>query len=205
MAAHIVDMNHPAIRVILICCEGKTEKQYFEMIADIFRVHTIKTIEIMGGRGQHRPLIDRTVDEREILAGKLDIGQNEISAWAVCDEDKMSCSFHELSQYAEARSVALAFSRPQFEAYLLQHFEQSKETRADKLYVKLSKRGAQFGLAGDYQDNKANLSWLNRAIFNDPHLVDIAIVNSDLRQKQSGNLFLTVQRLTEFLVSLEPK
>jgi hypothetical protein len=195
----------PNVRAILICCEGKTEKEYFEIIADIFRVHAVHSLHIIGGKGQHKVLIDRTVAEREKLAGSYEIAPEEIVAWAVCDEDKMSMTYHDLQKYAESCSVRLAFSRPQFESYLLQHFEQSKETNQKALYRRLTTYGSEHGLSGEYEKTKANLSWLSRAIFNDPHLVETAIVNSNQRSKQRSSPFLTVQELTEFLKRFEPR
>jgi hypothetical protein len=199
--------NEPDLntRLIILCCEGKTEKAYFEIIADTFRVHAVHTLHIIGGKGQHKVLIDRTVEEREKLANEYGIEHEEIVAWAVCDEDKMSMKYHDLQKYAESRSVRLAFSRPQFESYLLQHFEQSKETNQEALYQRLTAHGSKYGLTGEYEKEKGHLSWLNKAIFNDPHLVETAIVNSNQRNKQQSSPVLTVQKLPEFLKQFEPK
>ncbi|WP_165173145.1 hypothetical protein [Adlercreutzia sp. ZJ242] len=71
----------------------------------------------------------------------------------------MSITFAELAKYAEEAGVFLAFSRPQFESYLLQHFEQSKETSRDALYEKI---GSHMGSYGDGKYNKADLQWLER-------------------------------------------
>jgi len=71
MEKRATGMRNSVTRVILICCEGKTEKQYFEIIADIFRIHEVRTIEILGGKGQHIPLIDQTALERKALADRI--------------------------------------------------------------------------------------------------------------------------------------
>jgi hypothetical protein len=68
---------------ILICCEGKTAKSYFEIVADIFRVHTVSTIEIIGEKGSYKSLIDKTNEEREKLAKQYEIEPSEITCWAV--------------------------------------------------------------------------------------------------------------------------
>jgi hypothetical protein len=193
------------IRAILICCEGKTEKYYFDSIARIFRVTSAHTVEIICEKGTYKSLVDRTVEECAKFAGKRDLDPAEISCWAVCDDDNMPYPYHELMLYAEEHDVRLAFSRPQFEAYILQHFEQSKETNPQRLYRKLNGYGARYGMVGKYEKRKADLSWLYDAIFDNPKLVEIAITNSNQREKQSDDLFLTVQYLTKYLVGLEPK
>jgi hypothetical protein len=200
-------MEIPSERIsaILICCEGKTEKLYFDIIADVFRVHTVNTLEIVGEKGAYKVLIDKTNIERVELAECYDISPSEIMCWAVCDDDNMPISYHELVKYAEAKDIQIAFSRPQFEAYLIQHFEQSKDIDTHNLYKKLTKYSEVYGQDVAYEKNKAHLSWLTRAIYNNPHLVDVAITNSNQRVKQSEPLYLTVQNLTEYLRNLEPK
>jgi hypothetical protein len=111
----------------------------------------------------------------------------------------MPFGFHELHAYAQERSVELAFSRPQFEAYLIQHFEQSKETKRAYLYDKLTEYGQTNGLTGRYEDSKADLKWLEQIILDKPKLIDMAIVNASLRVTQSEKLFLTVQELVKAL------
>jgi hypothetical protein len=53
--SHESDLN---TRLIILCCEGKTEKAYFEIIADTFRVHAVHTLHIIGGKGQHKVLTE---------------------------------------------------------------------------------------------------------------------------------------------------
>jgi len=198
-------MQNVAPQFILICCEGKTEKEYFEIIADVFRVRQARAVTIIGEKGQHKFLIDQTDFQRSELSKELEVSVDEIVCWAVCDHDKMSISYSELKQYASAKNIKLAFSKPQFEAYLIQHFERSKETNQEALYAKLSKNSAVFGQKEPYENNKSNLKWLWEAIIDNPKLVEIAINNSEVRAKSPRPLFLTVHKLTEFLVSLEPK
>jgi hypothetical protein len=44
-------MHNEPIAAILICCEGKTEKLYFDIVADIFRVQ-VNILEIVGEKGK---------------------------------------------------------------------------------------------------------------------------------------------------------
>jgi hypothetical protein len=199
-----MEMQNEHITAILICCEGKTEKLYFDIIADIFRVQ-VNILEIVGEKGSYKTLVDKTNIERTKLATRYDIMPSEIICWAVCDDDNMSITYHEFVKYAKTVDVRVAFSRPQFEAYLIQHFEQSKDTDSRTLYDKLTKYSEPYSQNVDYEKNKGNLSWLYQAIFNNPNLVDVAITNSNQRIKQSEPLYLTVQELTEYLRNLEPK
>lgn len=186
---------------ILICCEGKTEKLYFDALRfRVFRIPGYIEISIEGEKGQHKALIDRTVERRIELATEQSLLEDEIECWAVCDDDGMNISYAELCKYAEENSVNLAFSRPQFEAYLLQHFEQSKETNQQALYDALKLYKNRYGYEGEY--DKSDLRWLEQVLIDKPKLVDVAIVNADQRTTQSASLFLTVQGLTRRLIEL---
>ncbi|MDO4538598.1 MAG: RloB family protein [Coriobacteriales bacterium] len=191
-------------RALLICCEGKTEEQYFNILLDFHRLPAYVEVEVYGQEGQHIALIDNTVAKREELcAGDDGFAEVEVECWAVCDEDKMPCSYTELKRYAEERGVRLAFSAPQFEMYLLQHFEQSGETSKSIVFQKLSNHRKKHGGEGDYDDDtKADLNWMSDAIDRKPKIVDTAIVNSDIRSHSTKRPYLTVQELTKRILEL---
>lgn len=110
-------------RALLVCCEGKTEEQYFDILLDFHRPPAYVEVEVYGQKGQHIALIDNTIAEREELCtGEDGFVEDEIECWAVCDEDKMPCSYTDLRKYADKHCVNLAFSAPQFEMYLLATF-----------------------------------------------------------------------------------
>lgn len=195
------------VRALLICCEGKTEKLYFDMLATrIYRIPRYIEIEVIGEKGQHKALVDRTIEIRRRMAAKGGIEEGDIECWAVCDDDGMPFAYSELLRYAEDRTVHLAFSRPQFESYLLQHFEPSKAVKERALFDALSRHKLNAGDSEPYGENtKADLSWLERTLFDKPKLIDIAITNANQRAIQSSSPFLTVQKLTERLRELERK
>lgn len=182
-------------RFLLICCEGKTEKEYFRILMHLYRLPGTQVL-ILGEKGQHKTLIDRTVDERDSYCQEHGTDRDEVECWAVCDDDNMRISYTELQQYAEEKDVRLAFSRPQFEAYLLQHFEQSAVHDQKQLYSELSRYASEH-LHDTVSYEKANLDWLKDLIDIRPKLVDIAITNADQHAKQSGRVFLTVQQLVK--------
>jgi len=200
-----IKMADLSFRAILICCEGKTAKNYFEILADIFRISYATAIEIVGEKGMYKSLIDKTVEERQKYAQEKELDIEEIECWAVCDCDKMPIKYHELREYAEKNNVKLAFAKPQFEAYLVQHFFQSKTAKKEELLNMISDISKKYGHDKKYVKDKANLSWMYNAILDDPGIVEIAIINSNLRNKPHDPIFLTVQNLTVFIVSLEPK
>ena len=192
-----------APRVLLVYCEGKTEEGYFNILLDFHRPPGYVQVEVYGQKGQHLALVDNTVAKREVLSEELGFSEDEIECWAVCDEDKMPCSYADLKKYADEHGVHLAFSAPQFEMYLLQHFEQSGETSKDEVFLRLSEYRRKNGGKGDYdEDTKADLAWLESAIDCQPKIVKVAIVNAEIRSRTTKRPFLTVQELTKRILEL---
>ena len=185
-------------QALLIVCEGKTEEAYFNILLDVYRPPRFVKVEVVGQKGQHLSLVDNAVRRRLELCEEERLGEEDVECWAVCDEDIMPVTFSELERYAAERDVRLAFSAPQFEMYLLQHFEQSASIDKDEVFGLLSKYRRQYGGEGDYCDStKSDLGWMGAAIDSKPKIVAIAITNSDLRVKTSKRPFFTVQNLTK--------
>lgn len=194
------------VPALIIYCEGKTEELYFSILCQrIFRIPAYVTIDIFGEKGQHKALIERLAEERKRYALENEIDEDEIECWAVCDDDNMPTSYANLCRYAEEQNINLAFSRPQFESYLLQHFEQSKAKSKEDLFSALSKHRSLIDGGCCNEGTKGNLDWLERKLMDEPKLIDNAIINANQRDKQTGSPFLTVQNLTIRLRSLEKK
>lgn len=193
-----------APRILLIFCEGKTEEEYFNILLDFYRPPAYVEVAIYGQKGQHISLIDKAAAHRdELLHDDTELSEADIECWAVCDEDQMPCSYTDLLAYADQQDVHLAFSAPQFEMYLLQHFEQSGESDRAAVFHKLSSYRKKYGSVGEYDnDTKADLSWMYEAIDRQPKIVKMAIVNSNLRNRTTKRPFLTVQELTERIVDI---
>ena len=84
--------------VLLIYCEGKTEKLYFEILSKrIFRIPMYVRVDVYGEKGQHKALIDRVSAARLELANEEGLEEDEIECWAVCDDDNMPFTYKELS------------------------------------------------------------------------------------------------------------
>lgn len=192
-------------RALLICTEGKTEAEYFRAITAIYGTLPYGTeLRILEQLGQHETLIRRAAAERKRLADELETSIGNIEAWAVCDDDGMARSFAELLAYAETRGVHLAFSRPQFESFLLQHFEPSRVTDRHELFARLTLYRGRYDFYGSYDDSKkADLRWMRDALTAKPRLIDAAIANANLRRNPAGNVFLTVQDLVVRVKELE--
>lgn len=188
-------MNPPSF--ILILCEGITEKLYFESIIHNMR---IGGVDILENQGQHKALIDKCIKERKKCSEKNDIDEDNIEVWAVCDHDGMKISYQELLEYASERNVKLAFSKPRFEAYLLQHFCCRKNIKEKDLDECLSKKVLEY-CGNEY--SKSNLGWIDGMIDYTPQIVESAIRNANSLNNHTDSSFLTVQKLVERLVNLK--
>jgi hypothetical protein len=190
-------------KLLLICCEGKkTEPQYFSALQGIYHVPA-KFMQISGGLGSHYELIDNCLKAKdEYLSSEgFDFVDDEIEVWAVCDFDKMNkkdITWATLEKEADSKGVKLEFSKPDFEAYLLQHFEQSSESKRPEIHKKLSE------VAGTKYD-KSDIGWLESILEDDPQIIDTAIVNCNQRRRSAQDVFFTVQNLVERIKEFEPR
>jgi len=188
-------------QIILICCEGKeTEKLYFEILQSIFKVANI-TIEIFPKVGQHYRLIDKSAAKKQEFSSYFDFALDDIEVWAVCDRDNLKDSFTKLNNYAKDKDVDLAFSDPQFENYLLQHFGSPNSSRKKGFDVEqeLTSTMLEYGIGMAY--DKSNLRWLETMIDRKPRLVYEAIQHANTYSVHSKQPFFTVQRLIERILS----
>ena len=180
-------------RMLLILCEGGTEKRYFDSLVQHKRIRMVP-IEVFGRKGQHKALIDKCVSKRKEKTKEYELIESEIEVWAVCDCDKKKINYLKLLQYSESKNVKLAFSNPQFETYLLQHFEaKGTKKRKEELILELEKH-----LHKKY--NKNDLSWFDEMIDKDPKIIEVAISNSNKLGNHTRPPFLTIQKLTERLL-----
>lgn len=181
-------------RAILILCEGATEKIYFDIVIRNRRIARVLPVEVLEKQGQHKSLINKCVEKRKSLALDLGINEEDLEVWAVCDRDNLKISYQKLLKYADKKCVKLAFSDPQFETYLFQHFLYKKITLKGKpLEKELSK------LLGTTYD-KTNLDWFDEMIDSEPAKLDQAISNSECLDNHTRPPFLTVQKLTSRLL-----
>ena len=184
------------IRILLILCEGLTEKIYFDMVVRRRRVQTVR-VEVIGRQGSHEALINRCVEKREELLSSLNLEESDVETWAVCDHDNYRKSFTRLLQYANDYNINLAYSKHQFETYLIQHLECRRTTnRRAELEKELSDL-----LGFKYQKN--NLDWLDQKVYEHPKILETANINSDNFRNHTRVPFLTVQDLTRRLLEFE--
>lgn len=190
-------MNRPSS--ILILCEGLTEKLYFETLSDNMHINAVE-IEILENKGQHKSLINKCIEERKKYAEEHSINENDIEVWAVCDHDNMRIGYQKLFRYAQIKDINLAFSCPQFETYLLQHFgyqknrKSKKELEDDLNNCVLNHYGMNY--------SKSDLEWLDKMVDETPDKINEAIKNANKFNTHTSKPFLTVQKLTERLVNL---
>lgn len=197
----------PSPDLILVCCEGNTEVEYFSILKKRFRLPTyIKIIpdpdDDYRRLGQHEHLVDVSSTKREEYAKEFSIPIGNIEVWAVCDRDNYKDSYTKLKQYADDKNILLAFSDPQFENYLLQHFTINKSTnKKAALEYELTKHIlAQKPSYAPYR--KGNLGWLDEMIDEKHAIVEMAIKNANNFSNHTKQPFFTVQKLTDRLMSL---
>lgn len=200
--------NKNTSAIIVIVCEGKTEALYFSILKKRFRLPTyIKIVPNIDSKeyaylGQHEKLIKKACILRDNYCRDYDIPTEQIELWAVCDRDNYPYSFTKLDNFATERNINLAFSDPQFENYLLQHFSQNKSAnKGHQLEQELSQRilatKPQFGL---YRKN--DLSWLDEMIDERHAIVKTAAKNASVFSNHTKQPFFTIQNLVNRLLSL---
>ena len=198
--------NKPEL--ILIVCEGKTEPIYFSILKKRFRLPTyIKILPDIEAEkyiplGQHEKLIDNAQSIRNEYAKESAIKEENIETWAVCDRDNYKDSFTKLKNYATERKIKLAFSDPQFENYLLQHFSLSNSSSVgdqveEELSEKIIEHEPWFGL---YRKN--DLSWLDEMIDKKHAIVKTAAINATNFSNHTKKPFFTIQELILRLLEL---
>lgn len=191
-------------RRIVICCEGKTEELYFNVLNYGRNINgaVVKPAISLDGE-QHTKLIDTCVEIRAQEAADAEFNIDDVEVWAVCDRDGMMIPYTHLNRYADEKGVRLAYSDPQFESYLLQHFEQNSLTGSSTILQ--SRLSELLSLKGYSQYSKTDLSWLEDIIDEKPKTIEMAIVNSNIRNRSSRPPFLTVQHLASRLLEFELK
>lgn len=178
--------------ILLIGCEGKTEKLYYDIVARLYNMsNRVKTFEEVG---ELKGVIDFCCEKKKEIAKKLDIEESEIEAWAVCDDDGRKTKYNELLKYAQEHNVKLAYSRPQFEYYLIQHFEQSNEHRRSEIFKILRKNIPNY--------NKGTIGNFEEIATLKPIVIGVAISNSKIRSKKTDKVFITAHALTSRIIEL---
>lgn len=192
-----------APQMLLVCCEGRTEEQYFLILQDIFRINAI-SIQIIPNIGQqHEKLVDSAITRR--LETMSDAGifesEDDIELWIVCDRDRYQGRFTKLSDYAKNKNVNVAFSSPQFENYILQHFGGPNKSiqKGKALEDGITKAMLKYGLTSIY--TKGDLEWLRDIVDQKHSVIATAIKNANIFSTHTKEPFFTVQHLADRLLS----
>ena len=123
-------------KTFLICTEGtKTEPEYFEMLNSFFRNVNIKCPRSKPSQNNPRAVMRQMKREIEKLGF-----QGTDQAWIVTDKNEWSEEqLNEPYQWStECENFGFAVSNPNFEYWLLLHFEDGRDIdSAKKVYSKL--------------------------------------------------------------------
>ena len=196
-------MSNEEPQLLLICCEGVTEERYFSILREIFRIDVGIDIQIIAGDGrQHKTLVDLAVEKRQSLFAETDIfdSEDDIEVWAVCDRDSYASSFTKLREYSESQGINIAFSDPQFENYLLQHFGSPDSSKNKGAVVERELTTAMLSSGVTVGYTKGDLEWLREMIDKKFSVATAAIAHADTFSNHTKKPFFTVQRLAERLL-----
>lgn len=186
-------------KLILIYCEGETERNYFEILQRIYRLPSNIIIASDPCEGRELSMIDEVVERSQEYCNDMGVVYDLTDVWAVCDDDNSSVGYIKLRNYAEANNIHLAYSSPQFENFLEQHFEQCKSnSKGNDVEKELSNMMKSHGINEDYC--KPNLNWLENMLYNKPSLVKMVITNAEIRNNHAKQPFFTVHELVKEII-----
>lgn len=120
--------HRPFKTTLLIICEGKTERNYFDQLKRDDEIRGHFAVRVKRGKGGSREQIARfSVDCRNNLAGEYD------EVWCVMDvEDPAErSSLDKALEILQQNSVLPCLSNPAFEIWLLAHFERTAKSFQD--------------------------------------------------------------------------
>ncbi|MBC2101966.1 RloB domain-containing protein [Listeria marthii] len=151
--------NKSLKKEIKIYCEGKTEKIYFDLLKQKYRLPHVN-VRIKGEKGQSFALVKyvlRSLDKMSLTErNKID------KILVVFDKDDDSWEAIENAfKLAKANNIGVCFSNECFELWLLGHFEKihnKKKWSRKLLYTKLT----QILKVKSYEDEKANKTIIQR-------------------------------------------
>ncbi|MCH4165450.1 MAG: RloB family protein [Lentilactobacillus diolivorans] len=112
----------PLKPIIVIYCEGESEKAYFEMLKRKYHATTVHTekiaVESIGIKGM--PLLQKAVRKIQKLQKKKKIDQS----YVVFDRDDLSRSeLQQCEKFANENRIQILFSSINIEIWILMHFQ----------------------------------------------------------------------------------
>ncbi|WP_297949975.1 RloB family protein [uncultured Lactobacillus sp.] len=118
--------------IIGILCEGESEKQYFTMLKQKYRLANIK-IKVVAADLSGRSLVEKAI--------KFSKYNHLDKTYVAFDRDEHSkAELRECDTLAQKNGIAIMFSSIDFEIWILMHFEPvTRSYTRDELVQKLSK------------------------------------------------------------------
>ncbi len=143
-------------KTLWVCCEGKTERLYFNKLKFIERISRLKIKSFESGHKNADGLVNEAlccVSQRDFQAGDI----------IVCVFDRDSNSNPQLAQaknIAKQKGVLLSFSNPSFEYWVLCHYGYfPSKYEKDSLEAKIKEKNPSYKKADPelYTQTKANI------------------------------------------------
>jgi hypothetical protein len=183
----------------IIVCEGKvTEVIYFEGVRITRRIPTSRVV-VHSAAGRPKQIVDEAVRLRK-QNDALNRSQGlEVAdtVWAVFDKDDHPL-IPEAKQKAKKNNIGLAFSNPNFELFLLSHFEQlNREENRDVVTRLLRKHIPDYKKSFDYEELEMHQRYLEAK-----KRLDIVNRRSTVVAGIERAPFCCVHHLVDFLRSL---
>jgi len=133
--------NRPTLPKVVIVCEGDvTEKIYFHGVRIQRRVQRAR-MELHLAVGVPMTVVHRAIEVKEMNARRNKLDNIDLSedVWAVFDRDDFD-RIPEAMALAKANGIKVAFSNPNFELFLLLHFQEFNREEHRDVVVRLLRR-----------------------------------------------------------------
>ena len=157
-------------KTIFVACEGESEQGYVAMLqhfADVDGLHVYLDGKVPGGTGNAQTLVSKA---NEIVRKEQQPnGVNYLSRYIILDSDGLGVAeAKDLRKKASEEEVKLVFQDCCFEAFLLRHFEATKDAappNADEAKKQLDKvwKGYRKALSAQKLMKKLNLDMVRSA------------------------------------------
>lgn len=114
-------------RLLVVCCEGETERDYLEDYNARHRSQAVVEVRVVGSCGAPSSVVEAAIDLCADLRARLRAGRApssiQVSAWAVVDRDEHPPAvLGRARDLARSNDVGLVLSNPCFELWPLLHF-----------------------------------------------------------------------------------
>lgn len=185
--------NKPLKREIRIYCEGETEKIYFDLLKQKYRLPNIK-VKTKVAPGQSVDLVHYTLDSLKKLSPSDKKSIDKVLVVFDKDDEPVS-TIEKAFEIAHSNNIGICFSNECFEVWLLAHFEEIQKNKVwtrKLLYARLSKI---LGIES-FAVEKANKTLIQK-IFTHADDIESNIIHftNDFKQPNYSDMLKTIKEI----------